>query len=390
MNQKKASLLFLVLLGLSIAGTYAQWRWQIFHFGPKNTLTQRSSSDGDFFDYFAPPKEPETTEITFLAAGDIMLSRNVARRMVEEGKDGFLPFRNVDDLLHSTDFNFANLESPFSGSDQYIFKSEFIFNAPTWARSGLNQYNFKILSLANNHILNQEKAGLDYTIKYLAEAGLTGVGAGKNLDEAWQGKTFSAKGVTVGFIAAVYPQGGEANKLVAQITDTDRLTKSIAELKTRADFVVVSMHAGEEYTRLPTQPQVDFAHAAIDAGADIVIGGHPHWVQTTEQYKGKYIFYSLGNFIFDQMFSQDTREGLTLKITLEKQAQCGAAGLSPTGQQEVVCSDSLQGTRLGATLKQIELVPIIIDDYCCARPANESETQNILKKIGVTNRIVTP
>ncbi len=390
MKLKNATILFFVLILLAATATFVDWRWNLFEFGPKNTLPQRSSSNGDFFDYFLPSDEPQTTEITFLAAGDIMLSRNVASKMAEGGKDGFLPFRKVDDLLHSTDFNFANLESPFSGSDQYYFPNEFTFNTPTWARSGLNQYNFKILGLANNHILNQDKAGLDYTIKYLAEAGLTGVGAGDNLDEAWKGKTFSAKGVTVGFIAAVYSQGGDANKLMAQITDTDRLTKSIAELKTRADFVVISMHAGEEYTRLPTEPQVEFAHAAIDAGADIVIGSHPHWVQTIEQYKGKYIFYSLGNFVFDQEFSQNTKEGLTLKITLEKPTRCGASGLSPTGQQEVVCSDSLQGTRLGATLKQIELVPIIVENYCCARPANETEVQGILKKINLNDPLIKP
>jgi hypothetical protein len=390
MRLRKANLLFIILLILAAAGTFTQLRWHVFDFSDKAPLSQHAGGEGDFSDYYAPLTEPQTTEITFLAAGDIMLSRNVARKMKEAGQDGFLPFRNLDALLTSTDFNFANLESPFSGSDKYIFKSEFIFNAPTWARSGLNQYNFKVLSLANNHILNQDKEGIDYTINYLGEVGLKGVGAGDSLDEAWLGKTFSIKGVTVGFIAAVYPQGGEADDHVAQITDTDQLAKSITELKTRADFVVVSMHAGEEYTRTPNRQQIDFAHTAIDNGADIVIGAHPHWIQTTEQYKGKYIFYSLGNFVFDQMFSQDTREGLTLKITLEKQGNCSPRPTSKTGQQEVICSDSLQGTRLGATLKQIELVPVIIDDYCCARPASETETNSILKKIGVTNRIVTP
>ena len=78
------------------------------------------------------------------------------------------------------------------------------------------------------------------------------------------------------------------------------------------------MHAGTEYTRTPMPQQITFAHAAIDDGADIVIGAHPHWVQTIEKYKGKYIFYSLGNFIFDQAWSQETMEGLTLKITVSK------------------------------------------------------------------------
>ncbi len=89
--------------------------------------------------------------------------------------------------------------------------------------------------------------------------------------------------------------------------DTERLIGAIRQAREQADFIVVTMHGGQEYTLTPTNLQTDFARTAIDNGADIVIGAHPHWIQATERYKNKYIFYSLGNFVFDQEFSEETK-----------------------------------------------------------------------------------
>jgi poly-gamma-glutamate synthesis protein (capsule biosynthesis protein) len=137
--------------------------------------------------------------------------------------------------------------------------------------------------------------------------------------------------------------------------DTKNLIKSIQEAKNNADIVVVTMHAGVEYTREPTPLQTDFAHTAIDNGADIVIGAHPHWIQGIEQYGGKYIFYSLGNFVFDQEFSPETKEGMTLKINLRKDKT--------------------------AHIEQIELMPIIIENYGQPRLANAEEKSRILESM---------
>lgn len=343
-----------------------------------------------------------STEVTFNAVGDIMLSRNVANQISKNQKDGYWPFRNLEqELGWDVDFNFGNLESPFTGRDDFNPSGSLVFNAPSWAFSGLEQYNFKVLNLANNHAMDQGLDGLLYTRDLLKENQLTPLGVGKNLDEAWQGQVFSIKGIRVGFIGASYASendGGVAkNNYVARIEDTIRLTASINELKTRSDFVVVTMHAGTEYERNPNQSQIDFAHAAIDAGADLVIGAHPHWIQTIEKYKGKQIFYSLGNFVFDQMWSQDTREGLMLKITLSKPGLChpGLAPNSPTplsrtDQINLVCTTELQGTPKPATLKQVELIPVVIENYGQPRLANDQEKQNILNKIDVTTTVITP
>lgn len=372
--------------------------WQ--HNSPAAQSLKKQFSESDSLEDFYNTaqqlnnNQPKETEISFMAVGDIMLSRNVAGTMAKNGKDAYFPFRKLDNELHSTDFNFANLESPYSGRDDYNPTGSLVFNAPTWTLPGLSQYNFKMLNLANNHAMDQGPTALLYTKKYLADNYLTGIGVGNNLDEAWQGDIFSTKGITVGFVGASYSSqndnGATTNNYVARIEDVNRLKQSILAMRAKSDFVVVTMHAGTEYTRTPNQSQVDFAHAAIDAGADIVIGAHPHWIQTTEKYKDKYIFYSLGNFIFDQEWSQDTKEGLMLKISLVKNQVCNpqVEQYSPSKQQTVACSDDLQGTRTGAKLKQIELLPVIIENYSTPRLANETEKQSILKKINITDPIM--
>ena len=128
--------------------------------------------------------------------------------------------------------------------------------------------------------------------------------------------------------ASVNDNGTTQTPYVARTYDIARLQQSVTTAKTLCHFIIVTMHAGQEYKRQPNQFQREFAHAAVDAGADMVIGAHPHWIQTIERYcpnsstetticeNPRYIFYSLGNFIFDQEWSQDTKEGLMLAISL--------------------------------------------------------------------------
>lgn len=320
-----------------------------------------------------PASTPATTarrQATFLAVGDIMLSRGVAKAM-DRRNDAQAPFRSMENVFRSTDFNFGNLETPFSGNDSRVGKG-LIFNARERDVAGLREFNFKILSLANNHALDQGPKGLRNTLDHLRANGLQPVGAGMNLDDAWRPATIIANGIKFGFIAtsyASYNDGGvDRNDYVARMEDLDRLRLGIEKLRAeKVDFIVASMHSGTEYKRNPDKPAVDFAKAAIDFGADIVIGGHPHWIQTFEVYRGKYIFYSLGNFIFDQDWSIDTQEGLALKITVE----------SPEGASFVRAS-------------RIELMPVIIEDRSTPRLANETETRRIFAKFGATERVIVP
>lgn len=322
-----------------------------------------------------PAKVPAqaVVEVSFVAVGDILLSRHVANRIQQSG-DVALPFRGIADLLLASDFNFGNLESPVSGNDRVKGKN-LIFNTATAHLNGLALHNFKIVNLANNHALDQGVDGLRNTRRELFENGISYVGVGDDKDESWTPKIIESKSIRIGFLGASYASindgGSTRNNYVARIEDLEHLSTSLAKMKTMADFIVVTMHAGIEYKRQPHRSQVSFARAAIDNGADLVVGVHPHWIQTIEQYQGKYIFYSLGNFIFDQGRREDTRQGLALRVVLHQEQ----------------LSDQATTANSKVWLDRIELVPVVIEN-CIPRRADGQEAPMILRKIGIANRIL--
>ncbi len=288
-----------------------------------NKLQNDEKSLSDYYQeaqQIAQQPGPTTATVTFLAAGDIMLSRNVAAE-INTHSDPQLPFSGMAEVLKSTDFNFANLESPVAPKTPVVGGTSLTFGAASSSIPALEENNFKIVNLANNHAYDQGLAGIDYTRQILDQNNILHEGTGDTLNQAWQPAVVTANGIKICFVGAAYGTntgGATAAQYVAEIAETDRLKTAITQAKSECDFVVATMHAGIEYTRTPNQAQVTFAHTAIDDGADMVIGAHPHWVQPIEKYDGKYIFYSLGNFIFDQDWSTDTSQGLTLKIQLSK------------------------------------------------------------------------
>lgn len=309
-----------------------------------------------------PKNEPEITTLFF--AGDIMLSRNVAGRMIKSN-DYALPFRKIAELARSADIAFANLESPFNDSGNHFVERSLVFNADPKAVEGLKLAGFDILSTANNHSLDQGIKGLDLTWDVLNKNNIIPSGT-KSTTQGSVLPVIEKNKILFGFLSYSYTAHNDGGKSTSPYIDDfnnlEKLKQDILGLKGHnADVVIVNMHAGVEYTREPTKQQVAFAHAAIDAGADLVVGQHPHWVQTVEKYQGKWIFYSLGNFVFDQMWSQETKEGLTLLVTFEKNE-----------------------------IKKIELKPVVIEDFCCPRWATEKETKNILAKINLTSTVLLP
>ncbi len=315
-----------------------------------------------------PPPAPPSTTLFF--AGDIMLSRNVAAKAYE-ANDYTLPFLKVKDVVASADISFANLESPFNDTGDHSVEGSLVFNADPKLAAGLKLAGLDILSTANNHSLDQGTKGLDYTIDWLTANNILYTGT-KHTTAQTVDPVIKHKDILYGFLAysyTAYNDGGQSTSVyINDFNNLEKLKQNILDMKGHtADVVIVSMHAGTEYTRTPTEKQIAFAHAAIDAGADLVIGHHPHWIQTIEQYKGKWIFYSLGNFVFDQMWSQETKEGLTLLVTYQENAAPQSGLPSPTTD--------------GWEIKKIELKPVIIDSFCCPRFANSEETLTILKKI---------
>lgn len=373
---------------------------------PHYAATDPDKSLQDFYTQGQNAAVPNLTQqeplsVTFLAFGDISLSRNIAAT-IQAKKDPLYPFHNIVNLLKSTDFNFANLETPFSKSDAFTAKNTLVFNAPKANVAGLKAYNFAVLNLANNHAFDQGKDGIETTAQILNDNGLLHMGTGKTLDEAWAPAIIEKNGIKIGFIGASYSSindGGQTlNDYVARIEDTQRLTSNVKRLKSTVDFVVATMHAGTEYTPKANQSQVDFAHAAIDAGADIVIGAHPHWVQNKEFYcpkilvsppggdvalrdrEGsvvdtkdcKWIYYSLGNFIFDQNWSEETQKGLALKITLNKSGIQNSKTPTVNNSASISQIQPSAGLELPVTtIKNIEEIPLQIKENCC--PAIEQK-----------------
>jgi len=303
-------------------------------------------------------EEKEESFITLIAVGDIMLSRTVDQKM-KEYQDYKYPFLKTAGLIQKADIAFGNLECPITlGRIIDIF--EMVFRANPETVEGLKCAGFDILSLANNHSFNFGVQGLKDTFRYLNEAGIIYIGAGQDKQEAHRPKILGVKGIKIAFLAytdsiftPISYQAGE-NQAGVAFMEVSEMEKDIALAKSQADLVIVSMHSGTEYASQPDDKQVCFAHSAIDAGADLIIGHHPHVIQKIEEYKGKYIFYSLGNFVFDQMWSEETREGLIAKIVLDKEK-----------------------------IKEISFTPVLIENYAQPKILDSQEAENIFQKLAI-------
>ena len=252
--------------------------------------------------------------IRLLFVGDIMPSRYVAVKMARNTRA--YPFRDTSFLTRKADLAFANLESPVT-SGRAIANSEMIFRTDPEVIPELARAGFDVVSLANNHTPNWGESGLRDTVRILASSSIAYAGVGTRSD-AYVPIYMYARGLRIAIIAqndsdvvpADYCAGG--SRIGTACFDIAALASSTRAARSHADFVVFTMHAGVEYATTSSARQRAFARDAIDAGADVVIGHHPHVIQNEEVYKGKPIFYSLGNFIFDQDLSPATQRGLVV------------------------------------------------------------------------------
>lgn len=262
------------------------------------------------------PKQKQTATLLFV--GDIMLSRNVGRVMAEQN-DWSYPFLKVADTLASADLTFGNLEGPIS-SRGVKQGSIYSFRADPRSVEGLARAGFDVVSLANNHIWDYGKEAFLDTLDMLTNADISYAGGGADFKAAHWPAVWEANGMKVAFLAYTNLVPASFTKDGAQpataFIDIAQMTTDIKSAKAQADAVVASFHWGEEYQTAHNAYQERIAKAAIDAGALLVIGHHPHVAQEVERYNGGVIAYSLGNFVFDQNFSEDTRTGLALRVTL--------------------------------------------------------------------------
>jgi len=269
-----------------------------------------------------PLAEPEKP-IELIFVGDVMLDRGVKYLVEKHGDNDFsFPFAKIADEIKNADLAMANLESQISDKGSNV-GSIYSFRAPIEAIQGLIFSGIDIVSLANNHAFDYGSQALKDSLERLIDAGISPVGAG-NEYQAFSPTIKTVNNTRLAFFAytdqmPVSLQAKGENFGIAVI-NKDNLTKIKADIelaKQLADIVVVSFHWGEEYAEEPSQSQKDLAKAVIDAGADLVIGHHPHVIQKSETYNGRYIFYSLGNFIFDQGFSDETLEGEIAKVIIK-------------------------------------------------------------------------
>jgi len=224
----------------------------------------------------------------------------------------------VRELIKGADIAMANFENPAPDNWRWHGKG-MIFSANPKHIAGLVNAGIDWVGLANNHIGNAGRAGIVATQANLDDYGIKHSGAGRNTADAHKASLLKAGGVTVGILAYDTIDGGSRSGPTTP--GSARMTKAFLEKdiaaarKAGADVVIVFPHWGVEYRAKPTAGQRNLAHLAIDAGADLVIGNHPHWAEGMEVYKGKPIWYALGNFVFDQTWSEPTMEGITLEMT---------------------------------------------------------------------------
>lgn len=255
----------------------------------------------------SPTPTPEPARVTLAAVGDVMLGRTVGARLEAEG--AAVAFAGVRDILAAADIAVANLESAVGVSGSPAPKA-YTFRAPPVAAEALALAGIDLVSLANNHSLDYGPESLAETRALLAERGILSTGAGPNRSAAHAPAMIAREGLTFAFLAYVdvpVERGGFDPRIWTATAETPgvawldlpAMAEEIAAARHEADLVVVLLHFGLEWELEPSDAQREQARAAIDAGAALVIGSHPHVLQPVEAYGDGLIAYSLGNFVFD-------------------------------------------------------------------------------------------
>lgn len=264
--------------------------------------------------------QPKGTTLLFV--GDVMLARGVEfYTMREGGGDWGFPFARASSTLRTADLTVGNLEHPVSarGKNQ---GSQYSLRAKPDVLASLADAGFDVVSLANNHIWDWGTDALADTLSLLDGARIGHVGAGMDEAEANQPLFIEKEGSSFAFLSwtNLYPEGLEAkgdSPGVSRFREAEAAAR-VKELSGLYDIVVVLLHFGDEYQTKASETQKRIARMLVDAGADIVVGHHPHVAQEVERYKNGWIAYSLGNFIFDQGFSDETMRGLALRVHIRE------------------------------------------------------------------------
>ena len=306
----------------------------------------------------APTVEPVTR---LLFTGDLIPARCTYAKIESLGGDYTLPFQPLHDMLTSADITIGSLDATASDAGAPFGCVEtFSLEAPAAAVTGFKYAGYDVMAHAANHIKDcgvsscGDRAMFE-TDDNLRAAGIASVGTGRNTYEARAPQVVERHGVYFAFLAyddiATYYQAS-ADSAGSAPLDPATIADDVAAARKVANVVIIVPHWGVEYTADPSDRQREFARAAAAAGADMIVGNHPHWVQAHEQIGNTFVAYALGNFVFDQDWSLETQQGAVLEATFT-------------------------GTRLTST----RYTPIHIYDVYQPRLADPAEAQQILDRI---------
>ncbi|WP_373232855.1 CapA family protein [Cohnella sp.] len=272
------------------------------------------------------PPGHEGDKISLALVGDILPAARVLELMNQNGYD--YPYRKAKEILSAADITAGNLESSITTRGTAAENKQYLFRAPPETLPAIKEAGFDYLSLANNHSMDYGWEGLSDTMDSLDDIELQHSGSGNDDVEAFTPAYIERKGITVAFVSVtrVVPEpswkADRNHAGVAEAYSPNRAVGAIKEAKKNADLVVVMVHWGEERSEKPIAHQTDLGHRFVDAGADLVVGSHPHVLQGIEAYKGKWIAYSLGNFVFSTTTSSKTSETGVLNAECDKAGAC--------------------------------------------------------------------
>jgi poly-gamma-glutamate synthesis protein (capsule biosynthesis protein) len=287
---------------------------------PRSGETSTSTSAAPTNPGPTPPPDPPT--ITLTVVGDLMLVRGVP--------DPAAALAPMSGRLRAADITVGNLESTLSLNGAPQQPNDDSFGGTPALLTPLARAGFDALSLGNNHTGDYETAALVETIRAFDGSPIESFGAGEGLREASRPAVVTVDGVRFAFVAfnaiGETPQAapGRPGALSVRMPprtgplntgDLDHVAEVVEQAKRSADVVVVVPHWGGNYTRTVDPAQRTVARRLVAAGADLIVGGHPHWVQGTEEIRGVPVYYSLGNFVFDMRSMTETMEGVFLETT---------------------------------------------------------------------------
>lgn len=287
-------------------------------------------------------------KVTILFFGDLMLDRRV-RKLIGDNRSCAYPFSLIDPLIDGADIKVANLEGPITGNaSESILTNGLKFTQPIECLSDLGS-RFQVVSLANNHIQDFGHAGFLESKKNLQMAGIGYFGDYNNSSESYHIR--EVNGIKIAFVGW--------NEF--SWTGTSRVILDIEKVRQKSDFVVVMPHWGEEYELTPKARQKKAAEEFVKAGADLIVGSHPHVIQDIGEINGRPVFYSLGNFVFDQYFRKEVTEGLAILATLKR-----------------------DGSGIGASYK---LIPIKITNSSQTHVMSDKEAATIFEKLAESSDV---